>query len=241
MYQNQLARNSQIQAARQRLAMREGGVPGGGYANVAGCAPMNVGAQWAGGDPYPVYQSVPNMAPDFCPGVPASNAWVRQHLAPMGLIVQADPNNAETCVEVSCRNGRNFYGAGLKSCNECFQAIVTRIETGTLGYNLIGCGDGVDAGYWNTDDCYCPMELGCNNSLSPYIVCFQAFGTPSVQPFLNLTFVGTVDSQYLGCGGSGTIPPYCPPTGMPPGGGGGYLPPGPGGGTIGMPPMGSGL
>lgn len=231
---NQLARNSQIMAARQRLAARQGGVPGGASAgNLAGCGlPVNQGGYPTfpaerGWTPYPFYEGLPEMAP----GLPAQNlagpgTTLRQHLAPCSAIVRVQEVGAPTVVELATRGGAAFYGNGIKTMNEAFQVIINSLETGSLEYDLIPC-DGVDAAYWNTDECYCPMDIGCVTNVSPLTIEFSAFGTPSVLPFLNFVMVGTRDSGFQNCGYWPASYPY--PLPAPPNGGGGRPPGGWGG------------
>lgn len=225
---NQLARNSQIMAARQRLAARQGGVPGGAQqGNLAGCGlPINQGGYPAfpaerGWTPHAFYEGLPNLAP----GLPYQNLGgpgitLRQHLAPCSAIVRVQEVGAPTVVELAPRGGSAFYGAGIKTCNEAFQVIINSLETGSLEYDLIPC-DGVDACYWNTDECYCPMDIGCITNVSPLTIEFSAFGTPSVLPFLNFIAVGTRDSGWQDCGYYPAFYPQPMPTPPPYGGGNG--------------------
>jgi hypothetical protein len=233
---NQLARNNQVQAARQRLGMR---VPGGSdYGNVAGCGggmDYPQGSLWS---PYLANgQVIPQTAPPIDPRYLAGpgTAFV-QNIAPLSVIHQVEEVGSPTTIEVSCR--RYFYASGISTCNECFQIIINSIFVGGLEYNLLGCSDpGVDAALWNTDECYCPWDIGCINNQTPATISFSAFGTPSTLPFLNMAFWGTAISN-MGC-----MPPYggFPGGGFPGGGGGGGgfggpgnvgLPPGYGGGSV---------
>lgn len=206
---NQLARNQQVEAARRRLAARRRNarVPAGARnMNVAGCGGPNwnqgywpdypPGNAWT---PYPVMETLPETAPPLGPGqLVGPNQVVEQHLAPCGIIMQADPNGPTT-IEFAAASGKLMYGSGISSCNDCFQILIHSIDTGSLPYNLIPC-EMVDAAIWNTDECFCPMEIGCFWSVSPLTVSFSAFGNPSVAPFLNLTIWATAQSGVFDCG-----------------------------------------
>lgn len=231
MNQHQLARNSQVQAARQRLAQRQ--VPGGAYgANVAGCGPnFNQGYFPVGpNDPQQGWYPVPVMNMDIAnvaPPIPAANyanpyGALKRDLVPLGFCVESGPD--PVTIEVSCRGGSYFYAGGISTCNECFQIKITAIEIGGCDYNII-CGDGVDAGLWNTDDCYCPLDLGCISNFQPAVISFEAFNSPSVFPFLNGALWGVRICSWQQCS---TIAPWQVPPGLFPGNG--AVPPGINGG-----------
>ncbi len=229
---NQLARNNQVQAARQRLAMRNpgGGVPGGGPGNVAGCPqPLNQGGwgvppqdqSWV---PQAYFEGIPEKAP----ALPAAafappGSIIRQHLAPCSAIIQTQAE--AVTAEMAPRSGKKLYAAGVKSCNECFQVLMESMEVSSVEFDLLPCGE-VDVGIWNTDDCFCAFDIGCIDRNTPLVITFSAFGTPSVFPFLNFNVIGTVDA-YWGICSDGPypwqgMPPWQPyPGQQPPGGGGG--------------------
>jgi hypothetical protein len=230
MNMNQLARNSQVQAARQRLAA-QGGIPGGAYmGNVAGCGGMVAASGWPPNQSMPVF----NQVPQNCPPVPAAQGpgpVLRQRDAPLSAVVQVEEVGSPTCIELCCKGGSVFYGSGFRSLNDPFQVMIESITSGSLNYDLI-CGDAIDAAYWNTDDCWCAMEFGCITCISPVTICFSAFGTPSVLPYINVVIVGCRDSGWMDCG---YRPDFYPPgygwpgaVPVPPGGGGGGVPQGPG-------------
>lgn len=223
MNMNQLARNSQVQAARQRLAAQQGMVPGGAQqGNVAGCGSLATSG-WPPQQGYPVFA----QSPQNCPPVPTAQGPVtlRQYNAKLSCIVRVEEVGSPTCCEISCKGGSVFYGSGIRTMNDCFQVLVESMQTGSLQYDLI-CGDPIDACYWNTDDCYCAEDIGCVTNVSPLTICFSAFGTPSVLPYLNMVIVGCRDSGWQDCG---FTPDFYPP-------GTGYVPPGGGGGFPGGPP-----
>jgi hypothetical protein len=216
--QNQLARNNQVQAARQRLGMIPGGADQG---NLAGCGGQSYppGAMW---QPYLASSNnIPQTAPNLPPGsVVNPGMAVIQNLAPLSAIVQATDPASPTTFELSCR--QYFYGSGISSCNECFSILLNSFLVGGTDYNLLGCGP-VDVGIWNTDACYCPWDIGCISTLSPATLTFTPFNTPSVLPFLNLVVWGTAVNDVRGCG---MLPPWFGPNGGNGGGGmGGNLGP----------------
>ncbi len=226
--QQQLARNNQVQAARARLAQRQ--IPGGAQqANMAGCG----GAQPViGGRPLGVVDTGFHLAPPLPPGSLYGGGVVRQDWAPCSVIVQADAGQ-DTVVQLATRGNSNFFIGGVSTCNNCFEIILKELNTGSLNVNLLPCGS-VEAAIFNTDDCWCPFDIGCINTNAPLEIVFAPFGTPSVLPFLNMTFWGTADRGFADCGYPYGLPglPYGGTPAWPgPGFVGGY--PNPGGGDYG--------
>ncbi len=242
MMQSQLARNSQVQAARARLASRRGGIPGGAEAaNLAGCGYVDPAM---GGAPIGV-QEYPGGPPAGLPIPPSTPAIFQQTCVPCAVIAQSDLAGSTT-VQITPRNGAFFNIGGLSSCNNCFEVLVSAISTGSAEVNLLPCGQ-IDIGIYNTDDCFCCFDGGCISTLGPATIEFEPFGTPSVAPFLNMTFWGVSTRGAFDCGWpyGVPVPPYAAVPrqgysfvgGMPAGGGGpgAYGPGGPnmGGGGYG--------
>jgi len=208
MYGNQLARNSQVQAARARLAARQGYVPGGAdYANMAGCGPV-APSMIPPGSPLGVL-NVPGGGAGLPPIPYPGPAIFQQGCVPCSVIMQADLGGA-TEVQVSPRNGAFFNIGGISSCNNCFEILINSILTGSAEVNLLPCGQ-VDVGIWNTDDCFCCFDGGCISTLGPATINFEPFGTPSVAPFLNIALWGVSTRVAFDCGWPyGVGGPYVP-------------------------------
>ncbi len=213
--QQQLARNNQVQAARARLAQRQipGGaqqIPGGAQqANMAGCGVSPSGL------PLGVMDSSYNLAPPRPPGTDGP-ILIRQDMAPCSVIVQADAGQ-DTVVQLATRGNANFFIKAVSTCNNCFEIIIKEMNTGSLDVNLLPCGS-IEAAIFNTDDCWCPFDIGCINTNAPLEIVFAPFGTPSVLPFLNMTFWGIADRSFADCGYPYGLP-WGGPAAWPPGGG----------------------
>ena len=195
-----ITRNSQVQAARQRLASRQ--VPGGAQAgNVAGCGVFNS----------------PVMPPNLMATQDTRGpVIVQQAVAPMGIIPEKLVSAEGITIEVSCPSSGLFYAGGISSCNDCFEIIMDSFSVGGAQINLL-CGS-VDVGVWNTVDCYCPMDIGCISNISPATITVHAFGTPSVLPQLNMALWGYMERGAFDCGYG--YSPYPPGYGGGPGAGG---------------------
>ena len=222
MSQHQLTRQRAVQAAKQRLAnqnlaRQNGGVPqGAGPVNVDGCAPAyNQGGYVTPGYPWNADQEfwgLPNLAPEPFPGL------LRSHLYRLGAVVAASEDGGTRTIELAPPNGASLYVAGFLSRNDPFQCIINSIEQGSIGFSRVS---EIDASVFNCDVCYCPAEIGCANNLTPLVIAFTPFGTPSVLPYLNLTAVGTYDAGWGSCGvpygnGYNTPIPQMPGAGFPP-------------------------
>lgn len=211
-YQHQLVRNARAQnAVRQRMANQAEAqgqivrsqfqpqqfqVPRGqGQVDVAGCGPdFNQGGYPTPGDPWNAAQGflgVPNLAPQPFAGL------LRSHLYRLGAVVQAAEGGATRTIELAPPNGASLYVAGFLSRNDPFQIIINSIEQGSIGFSRVS---EIDSSVFNCDVCYCPAEIGCANNLSPLVIAFTPFGTPSTTPYLNLTAVGTFDASWGSCG-----------------------------------------
>ena len=175
--------------------------------NLAGCGPSYNQGGWPvppGYDqawtPFSAFQNLPQTAPALGVGQQVGpNQVIEQHLTPCGVIVEAGAAGAPVTVSVAPDGGALMYGSGISSCNDCFQIVVESITTGSLPYDLVGCSP-CDAAIWNTDQCFCPMEIGCFWSVSPLTTTFSAFGEPSVPPYLNMTIFATKQSGVFDCG-----------------------------------------
>jgi len=192
MMRSQLARNSQVQAARARLASRQG-VPGGAMnANMAGCgyASPAIGGAPIGVTPEIPQQSLPYF--NYGPSV------INQSCIPCQIIAQADLAG-ETTAELAPRGGTLFNISGVSSCNNCFEILLNSINTGSAQINVLACGQ-VDAGIFNTDDCFCCLDVGCASTISPLEMSFEPFGTPSVAPFASVAFWGQAVRGFDDCG-----------------------------------------
>lgn len=178
--------------------------------NMAGCG--NV-APVIGGAPVGI-STEQTYAPLPAPPFPVPTVY-SQNCIPCQIIAQADLAG-ETTVETAPRGGALFYGSGISSCNNCFEILLNSITTGSLAVNSLPCG-AVDAGIFNTDDCFCCFDVGCVSTISPLEMRFEPFGTPSVAPFASIAFWGQIVRSPDDCGF---------PYGIPAGGwypGGGYV------------------
>jgi hypothetical protein len=189
---SQLARSSQVQAARARLATRQG-IPGGApNANMAGCGYVGPAI---GGAPVGVSPEIPAQAlPYFNYGPSVIN----QPCVPCGVIAQADLAG-ETTVELATKGGTLFNASGVSSLNNAFEILLNAIATGSSQINVLPCGQ-VDAAIFNTDDCFCCLDAGCISTISPAEIRFEPFGTPSVAPFLSLHLWGQAVRGFDDCG-----------------------------------------
>lgn len=233
---HQITRARAIQAAKQRLAHQAAAArmhvpPGQEQIDVGACGPdWNQGGYATPGYPWNASQEfwgLPNLAPEPFPGL------LRSHLYRLGAIVQASADGPRT-IELAPPNGASLYVAGFLSCNDCFQIIIHSIEQGSIGFSRVS---EIDAAVFNSDVCYCPLECGCANNLTPLVISFSPFGVQSTPPYLNLTAVGTFDAGWGSCGvpyGNG----YNTPLPTMPGAGLGVFPAGPWGGPSAGPPAG---
>jgi hypothetical protein len=141
---------------------------------------------------------LPNMAPLGQPGNFANpQTVIRQALVPISCISQAEAGGVEKCIQCFPDHGR-LYVNGVRSGNGFFEVILTRLTAGGTDNNKLG-NTFIDAGIYNSDDMFLPIDLGCANRDSPISVCFKSFNTPSDLPFLNLTFFGTRDQAHNSC------------------------------------------
>lgn len=204
--------SAQQAAARARMSRGRQQIrqPQSYQASVDGCgpnlAPTNAAPGWAqgynqggfftGGDPASPLSMV-DQPMDLAPAAFGGSAgMVRRHCFYLGVQIQLAPGNPVT-YSVAALAGANFYISGVKSCNDCFQVLVNSISCGSA---LIDACQDVDAGIWNTDECWCCIEIGCTNTLTPAIITAQPFQTVSDDVFLNLAFVGIWDAGYGTCG-----------------------------------------
>jgi len=224
---NQLTRQRNLQLAKRRMdaqRARQGqpmqvpaGAPG---VDVAGCGP-----DWnQGGFPSPGYPwnadmgviGLPQLAPPPGPGTLVRNLYR------LGAVIQCFAG-ART-IELFPAGGASLYVNGILTRNDPFNVIIEDIDQGATQFSPVSQ---VDAAVFNCDVCYCPIELGCANSLTPLVITFSPFGASSTLPFLNLCAVGTFQAGWGTCGvpygdGYSTPLPSMPGTG-------GYFPQMPGG------------
>lgn len=200
---NQLTRSAQarqqaLKTQAQLRARNQFRPQGVSQADVAGCGQggwRQGGFPSPGGSPDPwasnqYFEGLPNLAPMAFPGVLESNLYR------LGAIAETTAGRSVT-IEVAPANGASLYVSGILTLNDPFQVLIHRIEQGSVGFSPLA---DVDAAAFNTDECYCAIELGCANNLTPLIVEYSAIGTPSVQPFLNIIFVGTFQGGWGSCG-----------------------------------------
>lgn len=213
--QHQLTRSHQarnqalaIQRAQQARQLRtrpaSAAAPGQFYPqgaqqlDVAGCGQ---GGWNQGGYPSPAGSPDPWMAQQYFEGLPALApapfpGELRNYLYRLGMLAQTTANGVRT-VEVAPESGASLYVSGILSLNDPFQVLIHEIKQGSIGWSPVS---EIDASTFNTDECFCPIELGCANNLTPLVVSFSAIGSPSVQPFLNMVFVGTFSAGWGTCG-----------------------------------------
>lgn len=164
-------------------------------------------AGWGSGNYQPTFASpnaivnasaLPNMAPMGPPQIFAGpGSVIRQALVPISCISQAAPGGVEKCIQVFPDHGR-LYVNGVRAANGFFEILGTRLTAGGADNNRWG-NTLIDIGIYQSDDMFLPIDLGCVNRESPISVCFRAFETPSVLPYLNLTFFGTRDQSWNSC------------------------------------------
>lgn len=184
----------------QRVAVGGDFIPAGcGFgAPRSGWGTGNYGMTYASPNAVVNASSLPNMAPMGAPGAFVNPAQVlRQALVPIAVISQAAAGGQEQCVQSFPDHGR-LYVNGVRSGNGFFEILLTRLTAGGTDMNRLGTAL-IDAGIYNTDNCNCPIDLGCVQRDQPISVCFRAFGTPTELPFLNLTFFGTRDQAFNSC------------------------------------------
>ena len=163
----------------------------GGY-NPPGPSDQQPWAPWTGA-------TAPMRAPSA--GVPPSMfanelSVLRQGCAPLGLISEAAPGIQERVLTVFPQVGR-LYGFGLKSCNGCFELILTRlVSSGSTADRL---GGPIDPGFYNTTGCMCCFDFGCISRDSPVSVTFRSFTAQSTLPVLNMGIVGIWDQAWNAC------------------------------------------
>lgn len=184
----------------QRVAVGGGFVPAGcGYGGPRGqWGTGNYGEAWASPNAGGGASNLPNMAPMGDPGAFVNPAQVlRQALVPIQIISQAEAGGVEKCVQSFPDHGR-LYVNGARACNGCFEILLTRLTAGGTDMNRLG-NTMIDAGIYNTDNCNCPIDLGCVQRDQPISMCFRAFGTPTELPYLNFAFFGTRDQAFNSC------------------------------------------
>lgn len=204
------SRQNQVQAARARLASR--GVPAGAQAgNVAGCGPGGWGCAPPPGAPPGPYGPAPLLPAE---AVMNMNGVLPQYMVPCWIRFQVD---GDTTAEVSPTGGAQMYGCGVRSLNLPGE-VQFQLTPGQLQIPLFPCGP-VDSSLYTTDECYCPLPIGCFSNVSPLVVEASPIGTQTVPPFLNIAIFGTV----LRAAGCGPWVPWGFPGGGFPGNGGGGM------------------
>lgn len=219
---NNLSRSSQVQAAKQRLASRQGNpgyvrqpnpaeyqqyqqqpqpmVPmGAEQANVAGCGP-GACCPPAG---VPTLGSVPGLSP-LSGAVPAG--LFQQNFTPVSIPCTPVGPDGVTA-EISC-GGRVYFPCGVRSHQESCQVLWTSAVGGSIGIEYLPCGS-VDLSAFQTDECFCCFELPCVSPFQPLTLQFAAVGTPSPAPLLSFTLWGTSQGTIGGCYGPAF--PFVPP------------------------------
>lgn len=190
---NSLTRTNAIAAARQRIANSTRQVPSGvSHIDMAGCGvPINAGGYPGVGDPQGVFQEPAVSAP---PQMPGELRW--DYI--MGVQAQANNNGTSRAIEITPGPGSTFWVTCISSCTPCGQIILNSYVQGGIQFSNVS---NVDVGIWDTDQCCCYFKPdGCMSTISPAILTFSPFGTPSVAPFLNIALFGTYSAYAQGCG-----------------------------------------
>jgi hypothetical protein len=141
------------------------------------------------------YPSLPQNAPNAGAFLVNPNQVLQQNYSPLGLRFQAVAGQT-TNVELAPTHGL-YYIAGIRTFVQPDVIFIERVSTG--GADLARNAGPFDAASYNTVECFCPVDWGCISSQQPMQIAFSAVGTPSVQPFLNLSLFGTQQQSFNSC------------------------------------------
>lgn len=206
--QNRLSAAQQTQRNRQlalavQAQQRRGQQPPQGAQSVSvdGCGDgMNQGYWPAPGGPLSpwtpqgAFHMPPQLAPDLGPA--ASLGLVNVNLMRAGALVQT-PVTGSITFDFNLSNGSLYYISGLASGNDFGEVMIEDAMVGGIPINVIR---NVDAGFFNVEQCWCEIVIGCVNTLQPLSITASQIGTGSTPPFLNLMFVGTFQASQGACG-----------------------------------------
>jgi hypothetical protein len=179
--QAQQAAMAQVQQA-LALAEQSGAIPqGGAQAALAGCGWNGAGCMtsttpaWAGLGAYPC---APITAPAIIP--------IRTFVGP-GEVVEEE----FCCV-------RDTWVCAVRALHfdpECL--IIVSLTSGSFSWDIL-CGP-IDAALWSTDNCWCPLDLGCVNCNTPGVFTFQVGSACPSGVMTNLYVAGPSVGTLRGC------------------------------------------
>lgn len=199
-----------VQRAQQQQQQQQRRVPQGAQqVDVAGCGgpgqnqggwPVMNNGPFAPWDSQGAYHNIPQMAPNLGPG--ADLGLVSAYLVRAGLNVQA---NVDTPREItfSLQGGSTYWIGGLASGNDFGEIVIHDLSVGGIPLQVVR---EVDAGFFNVDQSWCEIQIGCVSTIAPLTISFSQIVSGSNPPSLNLMFVGTFQASFGGCG----FPAYGP-------------------------------
>jgi hypothetical protein len=147
-------------------------------------------------------QGATHMIPQLAPNLgPAANlGLIDINLMRAGALVQM-PVAGSITFDFNLSNGSLYWIGGMATGNDFGEVMIESIMIGGIPVNVVR---NVDAGFFNVEQCWCEIVIGCVSTLQPASITASQIGNLSNPPFLNIMFVGEFQASTGTCG----FPPW---------------------------------
>lgn len=212
------AQAAQAQALAQGQPQSPVDVAGSGCCGVS-YPTGGLGGGYLGGPCGPSGHPLPYIPP---PNLIGPNALYQSAIIPLGFRARFDEDGnvistsgstigtaIGTAIEISVGNNSQFHPCGIRIFTGAGLIQLDQIAGGG-GFNVLP--GAVDAAVYNTDDCFCPIDLPCISPFSPLTISARALEIPedttttAVQDLSGALF-GYWIRNLTGCSPINTLPP----------------------------------